>query len=424
MLSVICLLSATVLAFVLLYPRSARAASPDAKILSLCEEAKDNVIAFTEKMVNMDSGSDDYPELHAKQAELMKMLENLGGDVLAVEAAPPRQGTYNIVATWRGTGKARIMYMNHYDTVWGKGEAAKRPFTIKDRIATGPGVSDSQCNFGAVQSMLDILLNKLDCRDFACLTVMFNCDEEKMSLGSKDLIMDLASQHDVVYSLDGGGLNGDKVTLSARGGAQCELFITGVESHSGSAPDKGRNAGYEMAHQMLRMRDLGDKSKGTDVNWTMGKFGTKSNVIPGTAWTHANIRISQIDEWERIKTAIEGRIKETLFPECTIKMNFIYGRPPFTKNATTDMLVDKAATILGELGRPLQGIASGGGTDSNYSSQKAPALEGLGIGGSGAHSLDERLPLDNIVPRLYLLVRLSLDTMQGKVLPIGVAKPV
>ncbi len=417
MLFVLCLCAA--LALVIVFPRSCRAVSPDAKILSLCEEAKEGVVAFTKKLVNMDSGSDDYPELHAKQAVLMDMLKALGGEVKAVEAAAPRQGTYNIVATWKGAGKARIMYMNHYDTVWPKGEAAKRPFTITDGIATGPGVSDSQVNFAAIQAMLDILLNKLSCRDFACLTTLFNCDEEKMSLGSKDLIMELAARHDVVYSLDGGSLNGDKVTKSARGGAQCELFITGVESHSGSAPDKGRNAGYEMAHQILRMRDLSDKSKGTDVNWTMGKFGTKSNVIPGTAWAHANIRISQIDEWDRVKGDIEKRIQDKLFPECEIKMNFIYGRPPFTANPTTDALVQKAAGIMAELGKPLEGLASGGGTDSNYSSQKAPALEGLGIGGTGAHSLDERLPLDNIVPRLYLLVRLSLDTMQGKVLPLG-----
>lgn len=395
------------------------ATNVDQKILDLCKEEEAGIIAFTEQLVNMDSGTDDYPELHAKQAVLMKMVEDLGGSVRVVEAAPPREGTYNIVAEWKGSGKARILYMNHYDTVWPKGEAAKRPFTIRDGIAYGPGVSDTQCNFAAFRALLTIVLQKLGDTDFDRITALFNCDEEKSSLGSFALIEELAAQHDVVYSLDGGGAKGEWLTVSARGGAFCDLHITGVESHSGMAPEKGRNAGYEMAHQLLQMRDLSNRALGTDVNWTMGNFGIKSNVIPGKAWMHANIRVRTKEEWDRVERDIKERIQNKLMPESEIEMKYRYGRPPFAPNATTDMLFDKAKAIADEIGWYVEPEHSGGGTDSNFSSQHAPTLEGVGLGGGNAHSLDEFWPLRLIVPRMYILVRLTLDTMHGKVLPIG-----
>jgi glutamate carboxypeptidase len=398
------------------------ASQADQAIYDLCKAEERGVIEFPEKLVNMDSGSDDYPELHAKQAVLMDMLKELGAAVRTVEAAPPRQGTYNIVAEWKGAGDARIMYMNHYDTVWPKGEAARRPFAIRDNVAYGPGVSDTLCNFAAFRAMLRILLVKLGEKNFDRLTALFNCDEEKASLGSCGLIQELAAQHDVVYSLDGGGHAGERVTVSARGGAFCELHITGVESHSGAAPEKGRNAGYEMAHQIMQMRDLSDREMGTDVNWTMGNFGIKSNVIPGRAMMHANIRVTRKSEMDRVENDIRERIKNKLIPDCRIEVRYWHGRPPFQPNAETDKLFACARRIGGEINWPLEGEHSGGGTDSNYSSQVAPALEGLGLGGGGAHTPDEFLPLANIVPRLYLLVRLTRETLRGAVLPIGTKK--
>lgn len=390
----------------------------DQKVYDLCKAEEKDVISFTETLVNMDSGSDDYPDLHAKQAVLMDMLKELGADVRVVEAASPREGTYNIVGEWKGDGKARILYLNHYDTVWPKGEVAKRPFTVKDGVAYGPGVSDSQCNFAALRALMRIL-QTLGEKNFDRITMLFNCDEEKSSLGSRDLIRELAARHDVVYSMDGGGHNGEEVNTSARGGSFCELHITGVESHSGMAPEKGRNAGYEMAHQMLQMRDLSNKEMGTDVNWTMGNFGIKSNVIPGNAMVHANIRVSSMAECDRVENEIRERIKNTLIPDCTIEVKYWHGRPPFQPNEHTDALAAKAGEIGAEINWPVKGLPCGGGTDANYSSQEAPTLEALGLGGGGAHTPDEFWPLANIVPRLYLIVRLTRETMRGSILPIG-----
>jgi glutamate carboxypeptidase len=193
-----------------------------------------------------------------------------------------------------------------------------------------------------------------------------------------------------------------------------------VEAHSGSAPEKGRNAGYEMAHQILGMRDLSDKEKGTDVNWTMGSFGTKSNVIPGVAHAHANARITYISEWDRIERDIRERIKSKLFPESEIRFEITRGRPPFEPNEATDALAAKIIAISRkELAWPLKGVQSGGANDSSYSSRTAPvAIDGFSLGGAYAHSLEEHYNLDHFVPRMYLWLRTAQETMKGAMVPL------
>ena len=56
--------------------------------------------------------------------------------------------------------------------------------------------------------------------------------------------------------------------------------MQGKASHAGSAPERGVNALYEMAHQVLQMRDLSDPATGLKMNWTMAQAGNNRNVIP------------------------------------------------------------------------------------------------------------------------------------------------
>ncbi len=406
--------------FIALTAPAAAVAAPDKKVMALCEEAKPRLLKDLETLVNMDSGSDNQPGLLQKQELLADKLRKLGGEVRIVPAPKPREGLNNIVATWKGTGKARIMYMAHFDTVWPVGEAAKRPFTIEGDIARGPGISDAQANVAAAFTMLDILLVRLGEKNFDTLTLLYNPDEESGSLGSRDLIMELAERHDVVYSLEGGGRRGRNVTTSARGNASFRLQVKGRESHSGGAPEKGVNAGYEMAYQILQLRDLGNKEARTSVNWVMGKFGTKSNVIPGSAWALANARISKDSEVERVEKDIRERIQNKLLPESEITLTVRRGRPPFEENPATSALAEKVVKLAAdELELKLFPRRNGGGTDACYSFPQAPTLEGMGLAGAGAHSLDEYIPLDPIAPRLYLLVRVAQETMKGTLVPLA-----
>lgn len=79
-------------------------------------------------LVNIDSGTDNQLGLAIVEVFLAKRLKRLGAKV-EVLAAPPAIGNI-IVGRCNGKGSKDIMMLIHSDTVFERGEAAKRPFKI------------------------------------------------------------------------------------------------------------------------------------------------------------------------------------------------------------------------------------------------------------------------------------------------------
>jgi hypothetical protein len=57
----------------------------------------------------MDSGNDDFPELCAKRDALAGMFRALEAEIRLVESEGSRRGTCSLIASWRGTGRGRIL---------------------------------------------------------------------------------------------------------------------------------------------------------------------------------------------------------------------------------------------------------------------------------------------------------------------------
>ena len=72
----------------------------------------------------------------------------------------------NIVASFSGAGKGKVLLMAHMDTVFAKGAAAARPFRIEGGRAYGPGVSDDKAGIVVALSVLKIL-DDLKFKDYA-----------------------------------------------------------------------------------------------------------------------------------------------------------------------------------------------------------------------------------------------------------------
>ena len=72
------------------------------------------------------------------------------------------------------------------------------------------------------------------------------------------------------------------------------LKVTGKASHAGFERERGRNAIYELAHQMLQTKDFSDPATGVKMNWTMVNGGTNRNVIPAEATWAADVRVIRI----------------------------------------------------------------------------------------------------------------------------------
>lgn len=377
------------------------------------------------ELVSIESGSSDVEGLNRVAEVIAARLRALGGDVEFVdppanmvryENTPARTGK-SVVGRFRGTGSRRILVLAHMDTVYPRGMLAKQPFRIDGDRAYGLGISDDKHGVALVLHTIAIL-NALNVRDYGLITVLINGDEEVSSAGSRTLITKLGAEHDLVLSCEGSGQE-DSIRLTTSGIAAVQLKVTGRASHAGSAPEQGRNALYELAHQMLQTRDLSNPVTGVRMNWTLAGAGSARNVIPAEARATADVRVLRIADYDGIEQQVRDRIRKQLIPDTKVEMVFERTRPPLEATAAARSVAAHAQRIYNELGRRLvvQEVAPGGGTDAAFAalSTKAAVLEGFGLRGFGAHSNDaEYIEIPSIEPRLYLMTRLIVDVAQGK----------
>jgi glutamate carboxypeptidase len=394
-------------------------------VLSLAKKEKPALLETLKTLVSIESGSRDDEGL-AKLASLIAgRLKELGGrvelvepsEVYKMEDTPEKIGKM-VRATFTGTGTKRILLIAHMDTVYPRGMLAQQPFRVEGDRAYGLGIADDKQGIAVIIHTLAIL-KVMDFREFGTLTVLINADEELSSPGSRSLLTKLGAEHDTTFSVESSRAESDKLSLATSGIASITLTVKGRASHSGNAPEKGINALYELAHQVLQTRDLSNPAVGLKMNWTLANAGTTRNMIPPGAQATADVRVLRVADYDAIEKAVRERIKHQLLPEAKVEMTFERRRPPLEATAASRALAKHAQQIYRELGKELviDEMPEGGGTDAAFAalSTKAPVIERFGLQGFGAHSADaEYVLLDSIEPRLYLLARMIMDVSQGK----------
>jgi len=382
------------------------------------------------ELVSIDSGSRDIEGLNRIAAVIATRLRTLGGDVevrspsadvTRFEDTPEQIGP-TVEARFRGTGSVNILLLAHMDTVYERGMGAAQPFRIDGNRAYGLGIADDKHGVALILHTV-AMLNTLDFRDYGTLTVLINGDEEISSPGSRSRIEQLGREHDVIFSCEGSGSE-DRVRLATSGNGDVLLRVTGRASHAGSAPEQGRNALYELAHQIMQMRDLSDLDVGLKMNWTVARAGTVRNIIPPYAEAMADVRVLRTSDWDVIEAQVRSRVVTTMVPDTHVEVIVERRRPALTPTTASRALAAHATQVYAEIDRELGVVTegTGGGTDAAIAalSTQAPVMEGLGPQGFGAHSDSaEYINIDSVGPRLYLLSRMIMDVATARVAGIG-----
>jgi len=378
-------------------------------------------------LVLIESGSGDREGLDKLANLIGARLEALGGKVEMIEPDPadtyrmvdtPKQIGKMVLARFVGTGTKKILLIAHMDTVYLRGMLAQQPFRIDGNRAYGLGIGDDKQGIAVILHSLAIL-KRLNFRDHGVITVLINGDEEVSSPGSRSTLTKLGGEHDAVFSFEGAYVKSDELSLTTAGIAAVILKVEGKASHAGTSPELGRNALYELSHQVLQTRDLSDPSIGVKMNWTIANAGTNRNVIPANASATADVRVLRIADYDGIEQKVRERTKKQLIPETKVEVTFERRRPPLELTPANAALAKHAKRIYAELGKELVigDVAKGGGTDAAFAGlkTKAPVIERFGLRSFGAHSSDaEYVEIDSIEPRLYLLTRMIMDVSQGK----------
>ncbi|MCA6124810.1 M20/M25/M40 family metallo-hydrolase [Bradyrhizobium sp. WSM 1704] len=410
---------ASISLFALALAASPALAAADEKLRAAAEQAKPAVIDSLHEMVLIESGSADVEGLK-------KMADFTEARLKALGAKTERRKTTHgagadmVIGTFEGTGTKKLMLIAHMDTVYEHGILASQPYKVDGVRIYGPGIADDKGGIAVILHSLKIL-NDAGWRDYAKLTVAFNPDEEVGSIGSGETISELADQHDVVLSCEPTVAppvaRNESLLLGASGTAIGTMEVKGKASHAGAAPQLGRNALLELAHQLLQTQDIAKTIPGTQLNWTTAKAGTVRNQIPESASAGADIRLTIPDGVQKLQAALDEKIKTRLIPDTEVSVKVVAGRPPFVADDRGRALAREGQAIYGEIDRQLA-IAemTGGATDAGYAARsgKAIVVESFGLAGWGYHARDEYIDTDSIVPRLYLMTRMLTELGKRK----------
>ncbi len=356
----------------------------------------DDLLADLAALVEVESPSHDLAALEQSAATLAGIIERRLGS--APRLVPTPAGP---VVHWSAGGTPRALILGHHDTVFPIGTLAKRPFTVVDGRATGPGVFDMKG--GIVQAVHAVA--SLD--DRSGIEILMTPDEEVGSDASRALLEERAQACGRVLvlepSADGGALK-----VARKGVGTFEVVVHGKASHAGLEPEKGVNALVAAAELIGRIATFGDPATATTVTPTMASAGTAENVVPAEARVRVDVRIEDPAEQHRVDAAMAELVATgTSVPGARVEILGGINRPPMHVSASAALfpIAEQAAAAAGIEG--IRGVGVGGGSDGNFTAALGiPTLDGLGAVGGGAHADHEYVLVDTLVPRTRLLAEL------------------
>ena len=385
----------------------------EAEITAWLATQQDAMIAMLREMVDTDSGSYNKPGIDAVGGVVQRFFASHGVPVETVRQH--RHGDcLRAVVPWEGpAGNAggNVVLMGHRDTVFPDGEAQRRPFTIRDGVAYGPGVADMKA--GLVMNCFVLAAFARFGGSPAPLIGLFTGDEEIGSPEGRSVIEAEARQARVVFNSEPGRVSGNVVT-GRKGGVFMGFRITGKAAHSGGAFTEGISAIEELACKVQAIHALTDLDRGITLNIGLVRGGQSVNTVAPWAEGEIDLRYIQASDRDDTMARIDAIIARSFVPgtraELVVKGEFL----PLTQSPAARKLFEIYVAAAAESGFRTEGEFTGGCADSGFTAGVGAAtICAVGPVGGKAHSPDEFLRIDSLVPRAQACARAILRLELG-----------
>lgn len=374
-------------------------------LLDYFQAKQPNILDSIREIVEIESPSNYVAGSKAVVDWIVREAEKISLD-LQIEKIPAENvGEHLLIKTFPSDQKP-ILLLGHTDTVHPIGAKAKNPTRIENGKFYGGGIFDMKAN---CVLMLEVLksFGELNLKPARPITVLLSCDEEIGSQTGRAIVEREAEKSEICLVCEPSALG--KVKTGRKGTGNYTLTARGVPAHAGLEPEKGASAILEIARQIEKLHALNDLQKGTTVNVCLISGGTASNVIPENATCSIDVRFTSMAEARRIEQEI--RNLKSFDPKVAIKIFGEINRPPMERTAAVVNLYEKAREIALNFGYELGETQVGGASDGNFvAALGVPALDGLGISGGGAHTLEEFIYTEDIPKRANLLANLILQS--------------
>jgi glutamate carboxypeptidase len=373
------------------------------QIIKDIDSRTDQTIDLLGQLVNIDSSKDCF-EGNAQVARIIG--ENLAEAKFEVEYLTVPGVCTHVLANKKGTGDKNIMIIGHLDTVFKKGTAKERPFTIKEGKAYGPGVLD-------MKSGVVIAISALKALDHfgwngANITVFFAGDEETRTAESRTpaLFLEYGKEKDAVFNMETGSDAGT-VVIGRKGVMRPTIHVTGKATHAGKDPQKGASAVLELAKKIVDLHALTDYESGITYNVGVISGGTVANAVAAQATGMIDIRFMTVAQSNKaLEDLLEIASRVYVPGTSTIVDETGIGFMPMETTEEGLRLfetVRQQGVLLG-IEPEIEGIVTGGGSDACWTVMAgSPSICGMGARGELNHGKDEYICLDSLDERAKLL---------------------
>jgi glutamate carboxypeptidase len=350
-------------------------------------------------LVDTDSGSYDKEGVDRVGAQLRAFLETAG---LSCETFPSKHYGDGLRATLGVPDEQNrpILLMGHRDTVFPKGEAQRRPFWIEGSRAYGPGVADMKAG---------LVMNSFVLAAFARfgapvpLVGLYTSDEEIASPSSRALIEQEARRARAVFNAEPGRPSGNVVT-GRKGGVFMRMEIRGVPAHSGVNFEQGISAIEELSRKVTAIHALTGLKKGITVNVGLVSGGQSVNTVAPNASAEIDVRYIEPQDRSRVVEGIEAIVSTSSVEGTTATLEILGEFLPLVPTNASQKLFELYAGCAERVGLTIGEEFTGGCADSGFAAALgAPTLCATGPCGGMAHSPDELLELDTLLPRAQAL---------------------
>lgn len=366
----------------------------------------EEILSGIREWVEVESPTSDVGAVNHMMDLVSGEFEKLGS---TPERIPGKDGRADHVAfssSWGGHEKG-ILVLSHLDTVHPVGILEKLPFRVDGDKAYGPGIYDMK---GGAYLGLTAYRTLVEAGKTTPLPIRFLyvSDEETGSTTSRKYI-EAAGEKAKYVLVTEPARDGGKIVTGRQGSARFVMTTRGRPAHSGGRHREGRSAILEMAQQIAEIESKTDYDRNFTVNVGMIEGGTAANVIPEHCHASLDFRFRSLDMADEMVAWVQNL--KSYNPDVSFKVDGGLTRPPFEKTPAIAQLFGHAKELAGEIGFELVDSFAGGGSDGNFLADKLPVLDGLGVDGEGAHTLNEHLFVSSLVPRMTLMRRLF-ETLQ------------
>jgi glutamate carboxypeptidase len=350
-----------------------------------------------EALVAISSPSGDG----AGAEEAFALCESLLPDRAEVERVPCSTPGFapDLVARVRGTGSGRMLLLGHIDTVVGHGAHARA--RRDGQRMYGPGTSDMK---GGVVLSLGVAraLAQRPGR-FEELAVLLVADEEWRT--AEFTHVHAFNGYDGCLCFEAGergpdGVEGVVVRRKAAG--TLRVLAEGRAAHSGSAPDRGRNALLALSQVAIALAALHapDGPDRLSVVPTVLRSGEALNVVPAAGELILDLRADRLEAFDPVLAAVPAAVGGvSLRPVMERRW------PGMDARVATAPLLSAASDLLG---RRIAGVGRGGASDASHFAAWIPlTIDGLGPRGGGAHTPEEFVFIPSLQERAELALAIA-----------------